>query len=117
LAVAQHSAPSAGEMTMARRLQPFEKDPFPIVATVNELSEGRSNNVGQLTLQPSSTATAVLFETCSISSVIHLSPRSANAAAAQATTWISAVMNGSFVVSHANNALTDRVFDFSCVGG
>ena len=109
---------------MARKLQPRETDPFTIVDTINQLADGRSNNVsihsatgGGVTLTPSASTTTVNFPTVSVSSMISLSPRTANAAAAVPTTFITTVLNGSFIISHANNTQTDRTFDFSAVGG
>ena len=101
---------------MARKLQPHEKDPYAIVSTVNELADGRSNNVGSVTLTPGATTTVVSFANASIGSAICLSPRTANAAAAIPTTFISVKLNGSFTLTHANNAQVDRTFDFACVG-
>jgi hypothetical protein len=100
---------------MARRLQPFEKDTYAIVSTVNELSDGRSNNVGQVKLTPGATSTAVAFATASISSMIELSPLTPNAAAVP--WYILSKLNGSFVIGHPSSAFTDLDFDFSCVGG
>jgi len=102
---------------MARKLQPHEQDPYAIVSTINELADGRSNNVGALTLTPGATTTSVKFPTCSLSSTILLVPRTANAAAAVPTTYPQTILNGSFIIAHLNNAQTDRIFDFSCVGG
>ena len=100
---------------MARKLQPFEKDTFAVVATVNELVDGRSNNVGQVTLAAGATSTSVSFPTASIASMISMSARSASASTAP--WWIISKANGSFVIGHDNSAATDRMFDFSCVGG
>ena len=102
---------------MARKLQPHEQDPYAIVSTVNELVDGRSNNVGAVTLHPGASTTSVNFPTCSLSSTMLLVPRTANAAAAVPTTYPQTILNGSFIIAHANNAQTDRTFDFSCVGG
>lgn len=108
---------------MARKLQPREPDLYTIVSTINELSDGRSNNVGcvanntAVKLVASATTTTVNFPTVSVSSMIILSPRTANAAAAVPTTYISSVLNGSFVITHANNTQTDRTFDFAAIGG
>ena len=114
---------------MARKLQPSETDLYNVVNTVNELVDGRSNNVGSagsivttspgrgFRLTPSATTTTVNFATCSVTSMITITPRTANAAAAVASTYISSLLNGSFILTHANNTQTDRIFDFSCVGG
>ena len=100
---------------MARRLQPHEKDLYAIVSTTNELVDGRSNNVGHVTLTPGASSTAVTFPTVSASSLITLTARSASASTA--VWFISSVLNGSFVISHDVSAATDRYFDFSAVGG
>lgn len=102
---------------MARKLQPREPDVFTIVETVNQLVDGRSNNVGKVTLAVSAASTTVNFATVSVSSAIFLSPLTADAAAAIPTTYISSVLNGSFIISHANNAQADRTFAFAAVGG
>lgn len=108
---------------MARKLRPREPDVFTIVETVNELVDGRSNNVGSVgngksvTLVPNAATTTVYFATVSVASMIALTPRTADAAAAVPTTFISSVLNGSFVITHANNAIADRTFDFAAIGG
>jgi hypothetical protein len=48
--------------------------------------------------------------------VILLSPTTANAAAALATTYVSAVTQGSFTLTHANNAQTDKTFGYVALG-
>lgn len=77
-----------------------------------ELIRGRSNAVGQLTLTASATTTVVSNKNASPTSKIFLSPTTSNAAAAIGTTYISAKAVGEFTVTHANNAQTDRVFDY-----
>ena len=39
-----------------------------------------------------------------------------HAAATLATTYVSAMANGSFTITHTNNAQTDRIFGFACLG-
>lgn len=108
---------------MARKLQPHETDLYAIVSTVNEVVDGRSNNCGlveestSVTLAAGATTTTKFFENMSTRSVILLSPRTADAAAALSTTYISTKANGSFTLTHLNNAQIDRTFDFACVGG
>ena len=100
---------------MARRLQPHEKDLYAIVSTTNELVDGRSNNVGSVTLTPGATSTAVNFPTAAVSSMIALSARTLSAST---TPWyIITKLNGSFVIGHDSQPATDRTFDFSAVGG
>lgn len=97
--------PSPGETSLAR-----------IVRSVRDLFEGRTNAVGSLTLQAGATTTVVTFINCSIGTKVFLSPRTANAAAAISTTYVSSTWNGTFSLTHANNAQTDRTFDFVCLG-
>lgn len=47
--------------------------------------------------------------------VLGLTAQTANAAAALTTTYVSAVADGSFTVTHANNAQTDRTFTYYLV--
>jgi hypothetical protein len=104
---------------MARKLQPHEDDPYAIVNTLNDVVDGRSNNVGQVTLAAGATTTQVNYQPCSVSSMIGLSPLTANAAAALSTTYVAAAstLNGSFIITHLNNAQVDRTFRFATIGG
>lgn len=81
-----------------------------IATTVNELTKGRANNFGNVTLTASATSTVVADARIKSSMVVFLSPRTANAAGAWGTTYISAVADGSFTITHANAATLDRDF-------
>lgn len=93
-----------------------EKDPFRMVQAINELFQGRSNAAGVCTLTASATTTTVAAENCGDESKVFLMPTTVNAAAAVATTYITAVRNGSFTITHANNAQTDRTFSYAAIG-
>jgi len=93
-----------------------EKDPYKIVLAINELFQGRSHAVGTVTLTASTTTTTVTSDTCGDESVIFLSPKTSNAAAAVGTTYVSAVTQGSFTLTHANNAQVDRTFGYVAIG-
>lgn len=93
-----------------------DKDLTRIVLAILQLARGRSNAVGGVTLTPSATSTTVSFENCSSESQVILSPRTANAAGALSTTYISAVNNKSFTIAHASAATTDRTFGFVVLG-
>jgi hypothetical protein len=97
-------------------LSPSERDTFKIVTAVRQLMEGRSNAVGSLTLTAGTTSTAVSAPNCGPSSEVFLSPRTANAAGALGTTYVSAVASGSFTLTHANAATTDRTFGYETRG-
>lgn len=87
-----------------------------IVQAVRELFQGRSLATGTVTLTASATSTTVRADNCGDESLIVLSPLTANAAAALATTYVSDVTNGSFTLTHANNAQTDRNFGWEARG-
>jgi hypothetical protein len=99
-------------------LAPAEKDLFRIVMAVRQLTEGRSNAVGTLTLAAGATSTGVTAPNCAAGSAVFLFPATADAAAAAATTYVANanVSKGQFIVTHANNAQTDRTFFFVCLG-
>jgi hypothetical protein len=102
---------------MAIQLQPGEKDIVRIVQSIIQLVNGRQNSVGDVTLRDGQTTTVVNFPNCSKECRVFLSPMTANAAAALPTTYISSILQGSFVITHANNAQTDKTFGFVCIGG
>ena len=81
-----------------------------------QLVRGRSNAAGTVTLTVSATTTVVTApKIVSTSSAISLMPKTANAAAAIATTYITTA-NGSFTITHANTATADRTFRWSAQG-
>ena len=83
---------------------------------MRQLSEGRSNAVGIVTLTASAGSTVVTAPSCSKSSAVFLFPTTANAAAIVAATYVSAVANGSFTVTHTNSATADKTFYYGCFG-
>ncbi len=99
-------------------LNPGEKDPRRIVDVVRQLIEGRNNAVGTVTLTANAATTTVKAPNCAPGSFPFLFPMTANAAAAVATTFILAsnVTTGQFVISHANNAQTDKAFGWVVLG-
>lgn len=102
---------------MAIVLRPEERDLARINQAIRELIEGRMNGVGTVTLTPGATSTVVNFVNCSKDSHVFLSPLSANAAAALATTYINQIAQGSFTINHANTPTVNRIFSFLCIGG
>jgi hypothetical protein len=102
---------------MAIQLSPEEKDVHRVVQAVRELVEGRHNAASRFTLTPGATSTVVAHPNCSRDCEPQFSPRTANAAAAVPTTWVSDVSQGSFTVTHLSNGQTDREFGFTVTGG
>ena len=94
------------------------KEPTKFVDSINNIIKGRSENYGQVTLTANVASTTVTNDNISQYSEILLSPKTANAAAALATTYIpeATILNGSFVIQHANNAQTDKTFGYVWVG-
>ena len=108
---------------MAIDLSTEEKSIWKICNAVVQLIQGRSNAVGQITLTPGTTTTVITKQespaavNVAVGSQVFLTPLTANAAAALATTYISAIAQSSFTVKHANNAQIDRLFGWRCDGG
>jgi hypothetical protein len=88
------------------------------IRAIQQLSAGRSNAVGSVTLKTSVTSTTVSDPNCAEGTVPILVPTTADAAAALATTFIpvASVANGSFLIEHASAASTDRVFLYALHG-
>lgn len=81
-----------------------------IATAVNELLKGRANNTGTLTLTANSATTVVSDNRFNSDMVPLLIATTANAATATANVYVSARANGSFTLTHTNNAQTDRTF-------
>lgn len=95
-----------------------EKDLKKIVQAVQQLASGRSNAVGTVTLRASQTSTTVTDPNCASGTTPILTPTTADAATALATTFIpvATIANGSFVIEHASAASTDRTFLYALHG-
>lgn len=85
---------------------------------VNVLGDGASNATGEVTLAAGTTTTTVTDNKFESSMVVVLQPKTANAAAALATTYITDAnkSKGSFVITHANAATLDRTFGYVRLG-
>lgn len=108
---------------MAIGLPPEETNIWRIVQAIIQLTQGRSNAVGEVTLRANQATTVVTKAVhraavnVSADSEIFLSPKTLNAAAAIPTTWLSAIGQGTFQINHANNAQVDKIFAFEARGG
>lgn len=90
-----------------------------VVQSIRDLFQGRSNATGVFTLAVApATTTVVTAINCGEESKIKITPQTANAAAALATTYIQAVdvIRGQFTVTHASSAQTDRTFSYGIQG-
>lgn len=101
---------------VSQKLKPSETEPRRIVGSLNRVLEGRLDAYDSLTLTPNAASTVFEHPLLSVNSTLILTPRSAHAAAALATTYVSAKANRSFTIAHANNAQTDRDFDVAWIG-
>ena len=83
---------------------------------INDTLRGRSNAVTTLTLTAAAATTTLTYRLIHPGSRFILTPTTANAAGALATTYFATPGNGSVVVNHANNAQTDRTFNVAILG-
>lgn len=99
-------------------LSAAEKDIPKIVGAVNQLTQGRSNAVGVVTLTASAATTTVPAPNCAAGSSIFLFPATANAAAIVAATYVltTNVTAGQFIITHTNNANVDKTFYWVALG-
>ncbi len=96
----------------ALTLSPAEKDISKVALAVRQLTEGRSNAVGAVTLAANATSTTVTAPNCAATSVVFLFPATAHAAAIAASTYVEAsdITKGQFAVIHPSDANTDKTF-------
>lgn len=90
-----------------------------MVTAINQLVRGRNNATGSVTLAANAATTTVTSPNINANAVPVLVPRTANAAAEMGagTLYVSDVSAGSFTITHANNAQTDREFSYLTLGG
>lgn len=95
-----------------------EKDLTKYAFAIQQLAAGRSNAVGSVTLTANETETVVEGVNIGAESYPLFVPLTANAAAEMGagTMYISARAAGSFTITHADNAQTDRDYGFVCLG-
>lgn len=87
-----------------------------VAESINGLIDGKLDVTGTLTLADGATSTVVLDNKFESNMVPVLTPTTANAAGALATTYLSARAKGSFTLTHANNAQTDKTFLYVRLG-
>lgn len=87
-----------------------------LALVVQNILQGKTNNVGSLTLTANAAATTLSDKRIGANSSILLMATTANAAGALATTYFTAFGDGTCTVNHANNAQTDRTFRYAVIG-
>lgn len=95
-----------------------EKDLTKVIMAVQQISAGRSNGVGTITLTPSVASTTKTDINCASGSTVMFTPTTASAATeiGNGTMYLSAVANQSFTLTHANSATADRTFLYAILG-
>jgi len=104
--------------TNFRRLSPLANDAREVATIVNNILDGKINATGTVTLTASAASTAVTEDRAGATSVILFMPTTANAAAEQAAggMYVSSRGKQTFTIAHANNAQTDRTYDYIDIG-
>ncbi len=87
-----------------------------IAEVANSLRDGKINATGEVTLTALSATTILADLRIGPFSTIVLSPKTANAAAAIGTTYFSSQGKQTATLTHANNAQTDRTFNYAVLG-
>jgi hypothetical protein len=102
----------------ALTLSPAETDIGKAVLAIRQLTEGRSNASGVVTLAANAATTTVTAPNCAATSAVFLFPATAHAAAIAASTYVLAanISKGGFAVTHPSDANTDKTFYWVALG-
>tara|TARA_R110000823_G_scaffold48830_1_gene123784 strand:+ start:1916 stop:2236 length:321 start_codon:yes stop_codon:yes gene_type:complete len=87
-----------------RRLNPAGANPREISEVVNNLMDGKSNNVGYFSTVASSTSQIIYNERIGFDSAIVFTPLDANAATEMANLYVGSRSRGQAVIEHTSNA-------------
>jgi hypothetical protein len=101
---------------MFRRLPPQGGDQRAVAEIVNNIMDGKTNNIGTVTLTSSATTTTLNDARISAGSTIIMTPMTSNAAKEFGTCFISSRSNGSAVISHQNTGHSDLIYTYAIVG-
>jgi hypothetical protein len=93
-----------------------EPNPREISERVNRLNQGKMNAVTTLTLTANAGSTTLTDKRIGGATWIGLMPTTANAAAALATTYVSARGTGTATITHANDANVDKTYGVLLIG-
>ena len=85
-----------------------------LAVAINGILNGNVNSTGTVTLTANTTTTTVSDLRASGSSVVLFMPQTANAAAE--SPYVATQTAGSFTITHANAATTDRTFRYLVMG-
>jgi hypothetical protein len=101
---------------MFRLLPTFGADQRGVAEVVNGIMNGKTNNIGTITLTQSSTTTTLTDARIGNKSVILFTPTSSHAAQEMAHLFISAQTSGSATITHRNTGHNDLNFQYIIVG-
>lgn len=101
---------------MFRLLPPQGGNPRQISEVVNNLMNGKSNNIGTVTLAQSSATTTLTDARIGVESVILFTPTSSHAASEMAHLYISAQTSGEATITHRNTGHSDLHFQYVIIG-
>ena len=87
-----------------------------IVGVLNNVLAGKLNNTGTVTLTANSATTTLTDSRIGANSVIYFMPTTVNAASELPLIYFVTFLKGSCVVTHANNAHTDKTFVYTVTG-
>jgi hypothetical protein len=87
-----------------------------LARAINRINGGKFNATGSITLQPSQTTTTLTDSRVSATSFIDFMPKSAHAAAAKPSIFVTNLINGAATVNHASSANTDQTFTYLVIG-
>lgn len=100
---------------MFRVLNPAGAQPREISEVVNNVMNGKTNNVGNFTTTQSATSSIIYDERIGLDSVIIFTPMNDKAASEMASLYVSALAKGSATIAHGNHNF-DCIFKYIVVG-
>lgn len=80
------------------------------------VNQGHLQDVGNVTLTPSTVSSVVVDSRISINSFVGFMPMTANALSAAPTLFVSTIATGSFTITHGNSASIDKTFRYALLG-
>lgn len=98
------------------QLPPQGDGPRRVATVVNLAMQGKINATASLTLTPGATSTALSDPRIGSESFLALMPKTATAAAALGTTFVTACSAGSAIIAHTSAAAVDRSFTVLIIG-
>jgi superfamily II DNA helicase RecQ len=118
--MSSHGYPSAPNDIDGETPDAFRQGYRKMARIVNSALQGHFNAVTTLTLTANAASTTLTDARLTVNTAIVFDPVTANAAAELygATMYVTSANrnNGAFVITHANNAQTDRTFNVLMVG-